>query len=250
MAAKGSKREKPDGTPQEIIDKLTRFNVERIPRDAIKKADYNPRMISDKARDRLKGILKAQGLVEPLVWNRRSGTLVSGHQRLSILDSEAGGKDYQLAVSVIDVDDATERQLNVALNNPEAMGEYDIAKLGQMLKDDKLSLKAMGLDAADKFRMFGGDLDSLHGDEAVELADRLAESRAMQDKILANNNNRDDPDFYFVFVAASKDDADDFLRRLQEAGGEADFPDNRYQSIAQMRRVLGWPAFDEKAEEA
>lgn len=206
MAAKGSKREKPDGTPQEIIDRLTRFNVERIPRDAIKKADYNPRMISDKARDRLKGILKAQGLVEPLVWNRRSGTLVSGHQRL--------------------------------------------AKLGQMLKDDKLSLKAMGLDAADKFRMFGGDLDSLHGDEAVELADRLAESRAMQDKILANNNNRDDPDFYFVFVAASKEDADDFLRRLQEAGGEADFPDNRYQSIAQMRRVLGWPAFDEKAEEA
>lgn len=82
----------------------------------------------------------------------------------------------------------------------------------------------------------------------MELADRLAESRAMQDKILANNNNRDD--FYFVFVAASKEDADDFLRRLQEAGGEADFPDNRYQSIAQMRRVLGWPAFDEKAEEA
>lgn len=50
----------------------------------------------------------------PLVWNRRTGILVSGHQRLKALDALEGTEDYELTVSVIDVDDLERRVFYLA----------------------------------------------------------------------------------------------------------------------------------------
>ena len=70
------------------ISKFQKFEMATINRAEIKNAAYNPRTITDEARKRLKHTLKDKqiGLVQPLIWNKRNGNLVGGHQRLSIID--------------------------------------------------------------------------------------------------------------------------------------------------------------------
>ena len=91
------------------LSKYQKFEVEVISRGEIHGADYNPRVISEDARKRLKRMLAKHGLVQPLVWNRRTGNLVSGHQRLSQLDQLERSQDYDLQVSVVDVDEREEK---------------------------------------------------------------------------------------------------------------------------------------------
>lgn len=130
---------------------LDNIVFERVPRSGIMNAPYNPRLpLTDDQRRRLTKILSKFGLAEPLIWNKRSGNLVSGHQRLTILDKLAEGrKDYLIAASVVDLDEVGERELNIAMNNGEAQAKWDITKLGEMYKDQtfKLDIEVTGFDA-------------------------------------------------------------------------------------------------------
>ena len=60
--------------------------VNNIPRNEIKEADYNPRIIDEDNLKKLTKDIREHGLVTPLVWNKRTGVLVSGHQRLAAMD--------------------------------------------------------------------------------------------------------------------------------------------------------------------
>jgi ParB-like chromosome segregation protein Spo0J len=88
------------------------------------KAAWNPRRISVHDLAQLEKSLLAFGCVEPIVWNRRTKTVVGGHQRLELL-GRYGVKTTP--VSVVDLDPARERVLNVALNRTG--GEFDDEKL-------------------------------------------------------------------------------------------------------------------------
>lgn len=134
--------------------KVARFTVEQIERSAISRAAYNPRQIDAGAAKKLKATLAKDGLVETLVWNRRTGNLVGGHQRLDAIDAIEGGTDYTLPVSVIDVDEKTERELNIRLNNPAIQGSFDLAKLEMMLRDMDTDPFAAGFDDVDLNLMF------------------------------------------------------------------------------------------------
>src|SRR5205085_9852704 len=79
---------------------------------------------------KLRASITEFGLVEPLVWNERTGHVVGGHARLRIL-RELGVAE--VPVSVVRLDDAREKALNVVLNNQEAQGRYDPAKLADLL---------------------------------------------------------------------------------------------------------------------
>ena len=76
-------------------------------RSQINFASYNPRKLSDDARKRLKANLKRIGLAGGIVWNETTGNLVSGHQRLSILDeiqrynTDTKENDYPIRVEVL-----------------------------------------------------------------------------------------------------------------------------------------------------
>ena len=111
---------------------LQKFVAKSIPRSQIELADYNPREISPEAKRRLKQSITRHGLVEPLVWNERTGRLVGGHQRLAILDELHKGKDFEVPVCAIDVDDIEERKLNVILNNEAAQGAFNLDKLAEL----------------------------------------------------------------------------------------------------------------------
>ena len=79
--------------------------------------------------------LERVGLLTTLVWNERSGHLVSGHQRLRIVDDLEGSLTYTIGVAVVDLDDQHERELNVFLNNTWAQGEFDAEKLMALVAD-------------------------------------------------------------------------------------------------------------------
>lgn len=115
------------------------FEVKRIA--DMNRAAYNPRVDlqpEDEEYQAIERSLKRHGLVQPIVWNRRTNTVVSGHQRLTVL-AEAQG-ETEVTVSVVDLDDIQEKELNVALN--KITGEWD---------DDKLSviLNELGEEATD-----------------------------------------------------------------------------------------------------
>jgi ParB-like chromosome segregation protein Spo0J len=114
----------------------------------IREAEYNPRHVlaaSSPAYQKLKRGLQQFGLVEPLVWNETSATLVGGHARLAIL-RELGWQ--AVPVSVVRLDEAREKALNLLLNNLEAQGRYDPAKLVQVLEslDGLPEMKLTGFD--------------------------------------------------------------------------------------------------------
>ena len=129
----------------------TNWRIERKPLAELTPAPYNPRRAltpKDPAYRKLKRSLKQFGLVQPLVWNQRTGHVVGGHQRLQIL-SELGHKEVD--VTVVDLDDAEEKALNVVLNNREAQSDWDLRRLQTLLEElahERMAkLTATGFDA-------------------------------------------------------------------------------------------------------
>lgn len=56
--------------------------------DELKPANYNPRKYlkpGDKEYEKLKKSIKEFGYVEPVIYNKRIGIVVGGHQRLKVL---------------------------------------------------------------------------------------------------------------------------------------------------------------------
>jgi hypothetical protein len=96
-------------------------------------AAYNPRKNlqpeDEEYRLLAKGIQEF-GLVEPLVMNKRSGNLVSGHQRLKVM-LDLGYTEAE--VSVVDLPEGKEKQLNIALN--KLSGDWDMPKLKDLLEE-------------------------------------------------------------------------------------------------------------------
>jgi len=100
-------------------------------------APYNPRKITPHDLEALRRSLKFFGTVEPVVVNQRSGHIVGGHQRVRAAEAEGIGT---LPVVYVDLDDPSEKQLNLALNR--ISGEFDLDKLAVLLAD----LEAAGAD--------------------------------------------------------------------------------------------------------
>lgn len=127
-----------DGVPSANKTNKTKYQKSSkllIARADLVNAPYNPRTINRIAAKRLKGSIQSHGLVGGIVWNRRTGHIVGGHQRLTQLDELEGTSDYTLEVDVIDVDLDEEKELNIALNNRTMQGEFDNDKLAGVIQD-------------------------------------------------------------------------------------------------------------------
>lgn len=109
------------------------IEIRVLPVEQLKPAPYNPRKIlspESPAYRKLKASLVEFGLVEPLIWNERTGHVVGGHARLRILQ-ELGVAEAP--VSVVRLSDAREKALNIVLNNHEAQSRYETRKLADLL---------------------------------------------------------------------------------------------------------------------
>lgn len=143
------------------LSKYIRSESVELNRSAIHFADYNPRKLSEESRKTLKRGIKKYGLVGGVVVNKRTGlTIVSGHQRLTVMDElqkynpDTKENDYKIRVDVIDVDTQQEKELNILMNNPNAQGTWDYDKMRELIPD--IDYKDAGLTEAD-LNMIGVD---------------------------------------------------------------------------------------------
>ena len=116
-------------------------------------AEYNPRknlQPGDAEYEKLKRSMEQFGYVEPVVWNKTTGRVIGGHQRLKVL-VDLGLKEVDCVV--VEMDEEQEKALNIALN--KINGEWDTDKLAMLISD-----------------LQGSDFDvSLTGFEEAEIAD-------------------------------------------------------------------------------
>ena len=147
-------------------------------------ADYNPRVElqpGDPDWDRLLHSIETYGLAVPLIWNKTTGRLVGGHQRLAVL-KHLGHK--KVSVVEVELDENRERALNLALNKVD--GRWDDAKLLALLDE----LQAEGSDIA----AIGFDEDEMY--EVMRRLDQESASSFLDDML--DDPEHEEPDESFT----------------------------------------------------
>ena len=216
--------------------KYQNYDTETISRKQIKNAPYNPRIMDKEAAKRLKKAIQTHGLVSALTWNKRTGNLVGGHQRLQQLDALEKSDDYELTVCVVDVDEREEAALNVELNNPSMQGDWDLDKLAQLSENFSLDLTSdLGFTETDVDMMFDGDerfsnlYDTPEATETKEKIDDVHNARKESVEALKERNNIN---FYAVIVFENEKDREDFFKSISVPKFE------EYITADQVRRLL------------
>ena len=141
------------------------INIQKMKLDDITPANYNPRIElneNDPEYDKIKNSIEQFGYVDPIIYNKRTNTIVGGHQRYTVL-RDLGYEEVD--VSVVDMDEQDEMALNVALNKVE--GEWDKDKLKdviEQLEEDKLVFTGFDDDEIDSL-MNDVDIDEFFEEE-------------------------------------------------------------------------------------
>lgn len=107
--------------------------IEKIKIQDLIPADYNPRkdlQPGDAEYEKIKRSLEEFGYVDPVIWNKTTGRIVGGHQRLKVLES-MGRTEVECVV--VELDEEKEKALNVALN--KISGDWDKEKLAVLITD-------------------------------------------------------------------------------------------------------------------
>lgn len=126
------------------------MKIQKIPLEKLNPARYNPRKDlkpGDPEYEKLKKSMETFGYVEPIIWNRNTGHIVGGHQRLKILQAQG---QTEIECVVVDLDESEEKALNVALN--KVSGQWDLPKLADLINEldnGIFDISLTGFDAAE-----------------------------------------------------------------------------------------------------
>lgn len=107
------------------------MEIQTLKINKIKPSKFNPRIDLQPEHEEYQKIKKSVlefGLVEPFIVNKRTGNLISGHQRLKIL-KELGKKEVEAVI--VDLPKSKEKALNLAIN--KITGKWDYPKLKDLL---------------------------------------------------------------------------------------------------------------------
>lgn len=110
------------------------MRIEKKNIEDLKPAPYNARQSTKKQEQQLSKSLKKFGVVEPIIFNERSGFIVGGHFRVREL-SKLGYKDVECVI--VDLKEEDERELNIRLN--ANTGEWDWDELANKWDEEKLN---------------------------------------------------------------------------------------------------------------
>ena len=141
------------------------MQIEKIPVAKLKAAEYNPRRAlkpGDAEYEKLKRSITEFGYVEPVIWNKQTGNVVGGHQRLTVM-RDLGITEIDCVV--VELDPMREKALNVALN--KIQGEWDKDKLAALLTEfdgSEFDVTLTGFDAAEVDEL----LNAFYSKEAVQ----------------------------------------------------------------------------------
>ena len=133
--------------------------IEKIKAERLLPAGYNPRKDlkpGDPEYEKLKRSMDEFGYVEPVIWNKQTGRVVGGHQRLKVL--LAMGLT-EIDCVVVDLSEEREKALNVALN--KISGDWDKDKLGLLIADlqgSRFDVSLTGFEPAELDALFKDSL--------------------------------------------------------------------------------------------
>lgn len=152
------------------------MEIQKIPASKIRAAKYNPRKDlkpGDAEYEKLRRSIEEFGYVEPVIWNKRTGNIVGGHQRFKVLLAMG----YQeIDCVVLDIDEQREKALNVALN--KITGEFDIPLLTDLLRDlsgNDFDVSLTGFDATEIDELFRGKAPGNVKEDNFDAAKAVAE---------------------------------------------------------------------------
>jgi ParB-like chromosome segregation protein Spo0J len=152
------------------------MEFKKININQLKPAKYNPRKNlkpGDPEYDKIKRSIQEFGYVEPIIQNKRTGNIVGGHQRLKVL-KELG--ETEIDCVIVDMDEAQEKALNIALN--KISGQWDIPMLKDLLQEldnGAFNMALTGFDVQELEDLMSGknapaDIDDLLNDLDVKSA--------------------------------------------------------------------------------
>lgn len=136
------------------------------------------------------------------------------------MDALALGQDYSLTMSVVDMSEAEERSANVGLNNQEAAGEYDVEKLGEMMKAPDFDHEAAGMGSSEIYKIIGDDASA----EVLEdIAKKVDAAAAINEATAKAIKEKHSTDYYSILIFKTYADR----KAWTESMG---YEDNRYVS--------------------
>jgi len=118
----------------------------------LKPAEYNPRVITETAFEGLKYSLSEFGDISGITFNKRTGNLVSGHQRVKAIINAYGDLEIkndaiitpagEFKLRIVDWPIEKEKAANITANSPTLQGKFtsDLAFLLEELKIEMPSL--------------------------------------------------------------------------------------------------------------
>jgi DNA modification methylase len=143
------------------------MKIEKIKIEKLNPAEYNPRKDlkpGNPEYEKLKNSILTFGYVEPVLWNKRTGNIIGGHQRYKVL-VELGEKEIDCVV--VDMDSENEKALNIALN--KVSGDWDKDKLMLLIEDLQgvdFDVSLTGFDSAELDDLFKDSLkDNIKEDD-------------------------------------------------------------------------------------
>ena len=134
---------------------MNSLDLRKISADQLNPAAYNPRkdlQPGDAEFEKLLRSVEEFGYVEPVVWNSRTGNIVGGHQRFKVL-LQLGYTEIECVV--VDLDEAREKALNVALN--KISGDWDLPKLADVMRsieESGLSFEITGFEQPELDKLY------------------------------------------------------------------------------------------------
>lgn len=129
--------------------------IEKIKAGQLIPAGYNPRKDlkpGDAEYEKLRRSIEEFGYVEPVIWNKQTGHVVGGHQRLKVM-LQLG--ETEIDCVVVDMDEQKEKALNIALN--KVSGAWDDDKLASLITDlteSAFDISLTGFDLAEIDALF------------------------------------------------------------------------------------------------
>ena len=154
-------------------------NLRRVPMTVLTPAAYNPRTMTEKARRGLSNSIASFGLVQPIIWNERSGNIVGGHQRYAELKEQGVA---ETDVIVVSLDESHEKALNITLNNEKIAGDFSESILEVLAEVES----EIGLEGFVKLQLDSLELDlkkQFLGDEPEALPDAKKPAKDLSNNI-------------------------------------------------------------------
>lgn len=224
-----------------------------MPIDKLIPMERNPRKMDEHDFEELKTSIQKYGLVEPLVFNKRSGHVVGGHQRLTALKSLG---HTEVEVVVVDLSEEQELDLNLRLNRTS--GSFDDDMLASIISDlqkadESLSGGFKGYEINDYIHSISDDgIKDVMGKEKSrdELVEELREqgfsedeANAMADvKIFGEDGGVEKSEvegkqvnerFPIIFWADTKDEHE-FYKRIYGTNRKVDWNYDKFKEVTKF----------------